>query len=64
MKLNSAYTGRSARSMQAAFGPYVDHRLHPMRETKTERAAGVILAIVIGLLLALVAAYSLGVVTQ
>ena len=49
---NSAWTGRSARSMQAAFGPYTDDKLQPMRESRTESAAGFMLAVLIGVLLA------------
>ena len=31
---NSSYTGRSARSMQSAFGPYTSNQLAPMRDSR------------------------------
>lgn len=43
---NSAYTGRSARTMQGAFGPYVDHKLDPIPETGYSAAWWAVFAIV------------------
>lgn len=31
---SSSHTGRAARTMQSAFGPYTNHYLHPMREPR------------------------------
>lgn len=44
-------TRRFPRTLADAFGPYTGHDLHPMPEpeTRSERMAGVMLAIAIGL---------------
>jgi len=39
-------TRRHPRSMQAAFGPYTDNRLHPMRDQEPMRLADKVLYIV------------------
>ena len=48
---NSAYTGRAARSMREAFGPYTDDRLTGLSAPipTVDRLAGVILACLIGI---------------
>lgn len=53
---------RHPRTMRDAFGPYTDDRLVPMpdpRGTPIERGAGVILAIVIGLIGAMLLVHEL-----
>lgn len=47
-------TRRYPRTMQQAFGPHTDHRLHPMPQqpSTAERIYGVLLATVIGVMLA------------
>lgn len=51
-------TRRHPRTMQQAFGPYTDHRLHPMPEQRT-RIADVIFATVLGIVGALLAVHFL-----
>jgi hypothetical protein len=56
MSTTSMNTRRHPRTMVQAFGPYTDHRLHPMpdpRGTPRERALGVLLAVFIGIVGAL-----------
>ena len=51
----SNWTGRTHRNMSSAFGPYTDRRLVPLPTTRglAARIYGVLLAVVIGIVLAL-----------
>lgn len=51
---SSSYTGRAARSMQAAFGPYVSHDLHPMPEPKRSHEAADLALYIVALIAVLV----------
>ena len=52
---------RYPRTMQSAFGPYTDHRLHPMpqRRPPVNRVYCVLLAVALGVSLALLAVHEL-----
>ena len=44
---------RHPRTLQQAFGPHTSRDVHPMPESRTERIAGVLVAVVVGVLGAL-----------
>ena len=47
----SNWTGRTPRNLNSAFGPYCGNTVHPMpeTETRTERMAGVLFAVTLGI---------------
>lgn len=56
-RLNSAWTGRAARSMTEAFGPHTDRNLQPLPQPQRKREAWFIAACLACLLLGLIATY-------